>query len=95
MSKYPDEGLHEAINKCLSFKVRLKKIILCLKAAARVCSAVRVWFFFFLIDFNFFVCLIISPVFMNFAVKIYKKDMMDTIKHIGQQTSLSLCSDLF
>ena len=43
--------------------------MLCLKAAARICFSVRVWFSK-IEGLNFFPCLIFFPVFMNLLVKI-------------------------
>ena len=80
-------------------KKKKKKKNVCLKAAARVCFSVRVWFSkihaFIYLFFFFFPCLIFFSFFMNQLVKIRWKDMTDSIKQFEQQTSLTPCSVLY
>ena len=74
--------------------IRLKKSILCLKAAARIYFSVRVWFSK-IQGLNFFACLIFLFSFLWTCLSKYtRKDMTDTMKHFEQYTSSTLCSIL-
>ena len=81
-------------NNIISYKAKKNKS-LCLKAAARICFSVCVWFSE-IQGLNFFCLLNFFPVFLWTCLSKYtRKDMTDTMKHFEQQASSTLCSVLY